>query len=122
MKKVSRYQAKTSREKGQIIQDYIRNFDRLNRLVLAGVVAQDEVDIILQGLQQLDAKSDAQFFQAWGDQPGDYAVQNGLVVSWIWRVAMLSSPEEGSQGDVRSMTKSWESEGIVSIFESNPSS
>jgi hypothetical protein len=111
MKKVSKYQASTSRQKGQIIRDYIQNFDRLNRLLQAGVISMQEQSGALQGLQRLDAKKDAQFFQAWGDQPGEYAEQNGLLISWIWRVAMLSPPGEDKVNDVRAMTKSWESEG-----------
>jgi hypothetical protein len=105
----------SARKRGDIIGDYIRNWARIARLNAAGFLPSRVYQTTLQGLQPLDSKTDIKFFQEWGNKTGNYVSDPTARVSWIWQVAMLRdarpSDAAGTQTDIKTMTRAWESEG-----------
>ena len=115
MKNVSGQQKMASRKKTHVISEYVRNWARLSKLLSGSALTNAQREDALQGLRQLNSKSDAKYFEEWGSRTGEYVASGKHSVSWIWWVAMLenasTSAQKPGKSDIKSMTEEWESEG-----------
>jgi hypothetical protein len=115
MVKVSGTLKANVRRRGDIISDYIRNWAHIARLKESSKLPSSEYNGLLQGLQNLDSKTDIKFFQEWGNRTSNYVPNGSDKVSWIWHVGMVGDIRPASNGvnqsEIERLTWTWESKG-----------